>query len=154
MRRLFLALLLCGLLMMQSSATQKGQSADPRKDIDQAFGSGKFVVLVVAPAKSADEDSEAYGDWAEYLNAFSSSVPANTKIIKLTAARYKLTVEEPKIRREFATVFLKDATHALLYDGMILEAKVYKVGLGWLHQNATDKELAGQGLKEKPAQLK
>jgi hypothetical protein len=148
--------LLCGLVMMQAPVSQTRPEASVRKDIDLAFGSSKVVVLVISPAKSAGEesDSEAYGDWADYLHEFSSSVPSDTKIVKLTSAKYRQAVEEPKIRRDFATVFLKDATHALLYDGMVVEPKVYKLGLGWLHQHAEEKDLATYGLVQRPAQLK
>jgi hypothetical protein len=154
-RPLSVWVLLCGLMMLQPAASQRQQTAGPCKDVEQALASKKVVVLVIAPAKSPGQDeSEAYGDWADYLNAFSSSVPADTKIIKLTPAKYSQTVEEPKIRRNFATVFMKDSTHSLLYDGMIVEPKVYKVALGWLHENADSKDLAAQGLQEKPARLK
>jgi len=156
MRRLWSVwVLLCGLVMLQFAASQSKQNAGLCKDIAQAFESKKVVVLVIGPAKSAGQDeSEAYGDWADYLNAFSSSAPSDTKIIKLTPTKYSQTVEEPKIRRNFATVFMKDATHSLLYDGMIVEPKVYKVALAWLHENADNKDLATQGLQEKPARLK
>ncbi|MGD0758917.1 MAG: hypothetical protein ABR921_08435 [Candidatus Sulfotelmatobacter sp.] len=148
--------LLCGLTMMQPSVSQAPQETGARKDIDLAFGGNKVVVLVIAPAKSAHEDdnSEAHGDWADYLNGFSSSAPADTKIIRLTPAKYRQVVEEPKIRRDFATVFLRDSTHSLLYDGMILEPKVYKLGLAWLHQHPDDKEMAAYGLQERPSRLK
>jgi hypothetical protein len=114
------------------------------------------VVLVIAPPKSAGEkdESEAYGDWADNLNGFASSAPPDIQIIRLTPARYRQEVEEPKIRRTFATVFLRDSTHALLYDGMIVEAKAYKVGDGWLHQHPDDKAITAYGLQEKPAKLK
>jgi hypothetical protein len=147
--------LLCGLVMLQFAASQSKQNAGPCKDIAQAFEGKKVVVLVIAPTKSAgQDDSEAYGDWADYLNAFSSSAPSDTKIIRLTPAKYGQTLEEPKIRRNFATVFMKDSTHSLLYEGMIVEPKVYKVALGWLHENADSKDLAAQGLQERPARLK
>jgi hypothetical protein len=148
--------LLCGLVMMQSTVSQTRQETGARKDIDLAFSGKKVVVLVIAPAKSAGEESqsEAYGDWADYLNEFSSSLPSDTKIIRLTSDKYRQAIEEPKIRHDFATVFLKDATHALLYDGMVVEPKVYKLGLGWLNQHAEDKDLAAYGLQQRPAQLK
>jgi hypothetical protein len=149
-------ILSCGLLFIQSNAAKPRIEENAHKEIEQAFNSGKLVVLVVAPSKSGGEDdeSEAYGDWADSLNGFAASVPADIKIIKLAAAKYKQEVEEPKIRKEFATVFLRDSTHSLLYDGMVVEAKVYKLGLAWLHQQADDKAMAAYGLREKPATLK
>ncbi len=146
----------CGLIIMQSNVGNTHHEAAARKEIDQAFSSSKVVVLVIAPPKSAGEEgeSEAYGDWADTLNGFASSAPSDTKIIKLTPAQYSQELEEPKIRRGFATVFLRDPTHALLYDGMIVEAKAYKVGLGWLHQHPDEKAMTAYGLEQKPAKLK
>ena len=141
-------------MVIQSDIANAQHEAKAGKEIEQAFSSGKTVVLVVAPHKSAgDDESEAYGDWADNLNRFASSLPADTKLVKLTAAQYKQDVEEPKIRQAFATVFLRDRTHALLYDGMIVEAKAYKVGLGWLHQQPDEKAMSAYGLQEKPAKL-
>ena len=149
-------LLLCWLMVFQSNVGSPQREANAHQKIEQAFSSGKMVVLVVAPQKSAgDEESEAYGDWADNLNGFASSLPADTKIVKLTAAQYKQDVEEPKIRRPFATLFLRDSTHALLHDGMIVEAKAYKIGLDWLHQQQQDeKTIAAYGFREQPAKLK
>ena len=147
-------LLLCCLIVIHSDLANAQHEPKARKEIEQAFSSGKMVVLVVAPHESAaGDESEAYGDWADNLNEFASSLPADTKLVKLTAAQYKQDVEEPKIRRGFATVFLRDSTHALLYDGMIVEAKAYKVGLGWLHQQADEKAASAYGLQERPAKL-
>lgn len=146
----------CCLIVIQSSVGNAQHEAKVRKEIEQAFSSGKMVVLVVAPQKHAGEEdeNEAYGDWADGLNGFASALPADTKIVKLTAAEYKQDVEEPRIRRAFATVFLRDSTHALLYDGMIVEAKAYMIGLGWLHQQPDEKNIAAYGFREKPAKLK
>jgi len=148
-------LLFCALMVSQSGVPNTHQSTKTRNEIDDAFSSKKTVVLIVAPSKSAGEDeSEAYGDWADSLNGFTSSLPADTKIVKLTAAQYKQQVEEPQIRRVYATVFLRDAAHALLYDGMIVEAKAYNVGLEWLHEHPDEKAMAAYGLHEKSAKLK
>lgn len=143
-----------GLLALHCNLAN-AQQTKARKEVEQAFNSGKMVVLVVAPQKHAGEEdeSETYGDWADNLNGFASSLPADTKIVKLTAAQYKQDLEEPKIRRAYATVFLRDATHALLYDGMIVEAMAYKVGLAWLHQQPDEKAMSAYGLQEKPAKL-
>jgi hypothetical protein len=143
-------------MTIPSGVSQTRPEAGARRDIEQAFDSNKIVVLVIAPAKSAgqENESEAYGDWADYLKEFSASAPSDSKIIKLTSTKYRQTFEEPKIRHDFATVFLKDSTHSLVYDGMVVEPKVYKLGVGWLNQRADDKSLVAYGLQERPAKLK
>jgi len=111
---------LCWLIIFSPSSVGSHQrEAKAHQRIDQAFNSGKMVVLVVAPQKSAgqEDESEAYVDWADNRSGFASSLPADTKIVKLTPAQYKQDVEEPGIRRAIATVFRRDSTHALLHNG-------------------------------------
>jgi len=78
-------LLLCWLIIFfQSNVSSHQRDANAHQKIAEAFNGGTLVVLVVAPQKSAgqEDESEAYGDWADNLNGFASSLPADTKIVK------------------------------------------------------------------------
>jgi len=109
---------------------------------------GRRVVVAVAPAAQQGQDAnEAYGDWADRLNQFSQHLPNGVRVLKFTSSGLRKVVRQPVVSQQYATLFLKDRTHGLLYDGMILEAEVYRLGLAWLDGRSDENELAASGLR-------
>ncbi len=116
-----------------------------RKELDAALRSKKEVVLVVAPHyQKGDDENEAYGDWADRFNDFSAHAGEGVKVIRVTRAQYVRDVAEPVIKGRFATLFVKDLGQGLLYDHMVLESDVYKVGVAYLSEQAA----RAQGLQK------
>jgi hypothetical protein len=144
-----LVVLLLGLILPLGSP-----AAGPREEIDQALRSGIGAVLVVASARRPSPADEAYSDWAEYLNNFSSRAAPVIRIINTTAAEYRNIVAAPLLKTEFATLFIRDRDHVLQYDGMILEPQIYLLGQSYLlgHNDFTPQ--AGYGLRQTAIQLR
>jgi hypothetical protein len=113
-----------------------GRAADmavaSRSQLVGALRSGKPVVLVIANNASAKSTDETYGDWADALNTFAARKDPGIKIVKQTPRSYRLAVASPRIAEQFATLFIRDLNHALLYRGMILEPQVYRLGEDYL----------------------
>ncbi len=121
-----LAATACGL----SQSTAPPAAKVPQNEIRVALKSGRSVVLVVQPS-GKPEASEAYGDWAEYLNAFAAQ-EKSVKIVKLTGRRYSELVTSPQLSKPYNTLFLRDAGHGLLYRGMIREPEIYVRGKAYM----------------------
>jgi len=151
-RVLVVAAVLCGLAGSQPTAAPR--RSDPRVAIREALRVGKKVVVVVVSDK--DAESEAYSDWYGYFSDFSKKVERNNeiKVISMTRASYARVVEEPKMKESFGVLFLPDATHGLLYDGMILEPGVYAAGLGYLAKKPDDKAIGQWGLVRATVRLR
>ena len=125
-----------------------------RKDIEAQFHDGKTVVLVVAPAGKPKDADESYGDWADGLNTFATHAGASVKILKLTPQRFAQLLLQPEVKGHFATLFMRDSEHALVYDGMVVERKVYEIGLAYLKRQIDQKQASAYGLQEKTAHFK
>jgi hypothetical protein len=125
-----------------------------RKDIEAQFHDGKTVVLVVAPAGRPKEADESYGDWADGLNNFATHASASVKILKLTPQRFAQVLLQPEVKGDFATLFMRDSEHALVYDGMVVERKIYEIGLAYLKRQVDQKQASAYGLNEKTAHFK
>lgn len=91
------------------------------------------AMIVVAPATSSAEDrnSEAYGDYAEYLNGFAMNRPAGLRLVRLSLARYKQLFRQPVISKSYATIVLRRTGQAMIYSDMVLEPQVYQAGARW-----------------------
>jgi len=124
-----------------------------RDEIGSALRAGKRVILVVAPRydKSLDSD-EAYGDWADQFNYFTAHVSKDVKVMVLTKAKYVETVDDPKIKGSYGTLFLLNSTHALLYDGAILEREIYEIGIS--RNEPDEKAVSTSGLQKVSFHLK
>jgi hypothetical protein len=122
-------LVLAALWLLASSA---GASAGARASRAAALPAGPAVVIV-APAKpgAADMESEAYADWAEYLNAFAATKPAGLKLVRMTSARWRQVVRAPVPSDSYATLFLRRDGSVLMHDGMVIEAEAYGTGAAW-----------------------
>jgi hypothetical protein len=121
-----LAATACGLSQRTTATKEKA----PPNEIRAALKSGRPVVLVVQPSGPA-ATGEAYGDWAEYLNAFAAR-EKSVKVVKLSDRRYSELVTSPQLDKPYNTLFLRDAGHALLYRGMILEPDIYNKGKAYM----------------------
>lgn len=67
------------------------------------------------------QDSEAYADWAEYLNNFNST--SNSDIVIFEASKgfiTSLNITSPEF-----SIFLKKGQQRYFYDGLIVEPQVY-----------------------------
>jgi len=153
--RLFTFLLSFALLRGPTPAHAQ-RSDKARAEIKTALRSKRKIVLIVAPSsqKQYAQEDEAYGDWADRLNTFSVRATADIKIIRVTRAQYGQIVVEPKIKGDFATLFMLDPKRALLYDGMILENEVYQCAVAYLNHAPNDKSLANYGLRKVGARTK
>jgi len=127
-----------------------------RKDLEAALHVGKTVVLVVAPATKRAADDESYGDWADALNDFSAhaGAGADVRIFQLTPLRLSQLLVAPRIKHEFAVLFLRDTEHALVYDGQVVERKVYDLGLAYAKGRPDEKLQSSYGLQEKTTRFK
>jgi hypothetical protein len=141
--------------LLTAVAAQQPRKDGQRKDIEAQFHDGKAVVLVVAPTvrKPSDAD-EAYGDWADGLNNFATHAGAGVKILKLTPLGFTQLLLQPKVKGDFATLFMRDPDHALVYNGMVVERKVYEIGLAYLKRQMDEKLASAYGLQEEPADFK
>lgn len=125
-RGLLVAVVFCSLsLAAASEITSK---------VVRSLDSGKPVVLIVAPnATKADKQSEAYADWASYLNDFASDNHNRFTFITVKPAQItQVFLSSTPIKHSFAVVFLKSNHEALYYDGMILDPATYKYGSDYL----------------------
>jgi hypothetical protein len=134
-----------GFAFCQTPAQPK-QRTEPRNEIVAALKTGRSMVVVVQP-RARDESREAYADWAEYLNDFAAQ-DKSVRIIKLTPWRYSELVTAPKLSRPYNTLFLRDAGHALLYRGMILEPEIYRIGKAYMTAKPADQSVHREGLEE------
>jgi hypothetical protein len=79
-------------------------------------------------------DTEAYADWAEYLNDFKLNTPSGLTILEITSK------EKSALNRNLQdfSVFLKKGYPSYLYDGLIVEPQVYTA----VYKIYTDQELS------------
>jgi len=116
------------------------------RELVTALRSGGRVILVIARSAPGKPTDEAYGDWADALNNFAAHADPRVKIIKVTAPAYRLAIADPTISGPFATLFVRDLDHALLYRGMILEPQVYHLGQGFILEQVEPSPAAAYGL--------
>lgn len=146
--------LILAVTINQASQASNGP-ASVRAEIATAIRSEKPVILVVFNVVRKPNDAdEAYGDWAEYLNSFSSHADRRVKIIKLTPRQYTETMADPKLKGGFATLFIRDRAHVLLYNGKILEPQIYELGQSYMLQSSDLKLFAPWGLQEITVRLR
>ena len=135
-----------------------GQAADigaaSPSQLLSALRTGKPVVLVIANGAPARPTDEAYGDWADALNNFAAHADPGVKIIRLTARAYRSAIAAPRIPGHFATLFIRDLDHALLYRGMILEPQVYRLGLDYVLQQTEPSTAKAYGLAPTTVRLR
>ena len=141
---------LCLALVLTLSLGGSGRAGDTAtvstRELVAALRSGGRVILVIARSAPGKPTDEAYGDWADALNNFAAHADPRVKIIKVTAPAYRLAIADPTISGPFATLFVRDLDHALLYRGMILEPQVYHLGQGFILEQVEPSPAAAYGL--------
>jgi hypothetical protein len=120
----------CGL----SQSTTPHKEKAPPNEIRMALMNGP-VVLVVQPSGKADT-SEAYGDWAEYLNAFAAR-EKSVKIVKLSGRRYSELVTSPQLNKPLV---LTGAASVRTWEWRFVASVLHRHRdaallrpLGWIH---------------------
>jgi hypothetical protein len=141
---------LCRALVLTLSLGGTGRAGETAtastRELVAALRSGGPVILVIARSAPGKPTDEAYGDWADALNNFAAHAEPRVKIIKVTAPAYRLAIADPTISGPFATLFVRDLDHALLYRGMILEPQVYHLGQGFILEQVEPSRAAAYGL--------
>jgi hypothetical protein len=91
------------------------------------------VVVVSRPATVFDMRSEAYADWAAYLNEFAADQQGKVEVLRLKQNDLKrLLANSTPIKHRFSTIFFRDEKNAVYYDGMIHERSVYLAAAAFL----------------------
>ena len=108
--------------------------AEQARTLNGNLAAGKPTVVVVSRAASAsDMRSEAYADWAAYLNEFAADHRGKFEILRVRPRDLKrLFANGTPIRQRFATIFFRDQKNAVYYDGMIHERSVYQAAATFL----------------------
>ena len=149
-RLLYLLSAALGIYCFTITAPQHLPAPTVNKEIEAASRDGKAVILIIAPSSRKQNDtSEAYGDWSDGVNDFVATVSTHVKIFKLTRLSLSYLLAQPKIANNFALLFIRDSEHALVYDGVAVEPKIYKLGLEYLNHEPDERSNAEYGLKEK-----
>lgn len=138
--------LLAALLLWQAVVPAR---ADARRALEESLAAGKPAVLIVSrPVTATDRRSEAYADWAGYLNDFAADHRGEFTFVKVAPSRLKrLFAESAPIKQPFATVFIRNRNDALYYDGMIVDRVIYRVAADYLAGKEGAPEEASLGLK-------
>ena len=147
---LWLALVLT-LIQGETSQAAVGKAVVSQRELVAALRSQPVVLAVWngTPAKPTDE---TYGDWADALNNFHSS--AQVKVITLTSREYRIAIAGPRLSGQFATLFIRDLDHALLYRGMILEPQVYQLGQSYMLEQSEPSPSSAYGLRPTTIRLR
>jgi len=132
----FRAGVLCGALVLALSALVASAVAEvnPRRTLQANLAAGKPTVLIVSRTPTpADQRSEAYADWAGYLNDFAQEHRGDFEFLTVKPTELKaIFAELSPIKSPFATIFLRDAQSAIYYDGMIHDRSAYGAAAAFL----------------------
>lgn len=110
---------------------------------------GRPFVLVVAPsAPGRIANSEAYAGWQSYLGDFVQSRPADIAVLRLALADYRRLVAAPAWRDAFGTLFIRGGRRALLHRGLVLEPRIYELGVAFLRTGSSSREAGTFGMVE------
>lgn len=104
----------------QSTSANYTLPASLSSDIHEAYNSGKPLLLFAYSEKIVD--SEAYADWAYYLNDFKQHQGAEFFYAQVDAASF---TSIPSDDLTGFSLFVKKGHSAYWYDGLIVEPQVY-----------------------------
>lgn len=131
----------CGALVLTLTAWLATAFAEvgPRQTLAANLAAGKPTVLIVSRTPTrADLRSEAYADWAGYLNDFAEEHRRDFQFVKIKPAELKaIFAEHTPIKEPFATVFFRNAQTAVSYDGMIHDRRTYGAAASFLSGTET-----------------
>jgi hypothetical protein len=128
--RLFAGL---ALLVLAAGASPAGEGDDKAQAVRDALAAGQPVVLALArQLPSGEGGDETDADWAHYLNEFAAG-HGRYKIVAMDAAEAgALLAAPPPLEEYYATLFVRSADSAVIYDGPVLEAAVYRAAADFL----------------------
>lgn len=141
-----LAMLIALAFAGQASAEAYGLKAA------RAALSGKSQAVIVAvpagwtsakPPVSAT-DAVAAGDWQFTFNTWLKAHGDRTNVVVVTPAELKRLIVAPAVTGNCATIFVRDAAHAMTFDqGCMLTLSDYKTGDDWLRTGVAPAKAAG-----------
>jgi hypothetical protein len=128
LRAIFFALVLLG-----AGAASAGDEGDKAQTIRDALAAGTPLVLaLVAEWPTGDSESEAYADWAAYLNDFAAAHDDFAVLAMDRAEASQVLAQPPALENGYATIFVRPGDGAILYDGPVLEEIVYDAAASFL----------------------
>jgi hypothetical protein len=128
LRSIFFALALLG-----AGAAAADGTEDKAQAIRDALAAGTPVVLAVAAElPTGDSESETYADWAAYLNDFAAAHGGFAVLAVDAAEASRLLTGPPALENRYATIFVRSADSAIIYDGPVLEEIVYDAAASYL----------------------
>jgi len=129
LRRLLLVLA----FITASGGASAGGDEGKAQAIRDALAGGQPVVLALAKElPGAGSESETDADWVHYLNEFAAG-HGRYKVVTLSAKEARAVLAEPPPLEEFyATIFVRSAKSAVIYDGPVLEKSVYDAAAAYL----------------------
>lgn len=91
-------------------------------NVRQAYNNGKAILLFGYSEKNSE--TEAYADWAGYLNDFKSRINNEFLIVRVNSKILPdIFRQQPEIS-EFS-LFIKQGAPSYFYEGFIVESQVY-----------------------------
>jgi hypothetical protein len=122
--------------------------ADPRHSLQVRVAAQKpTVVIVEGPMTAVERESEAYADWAGYLNDFYQQHRGDIGFLKIKPAKIKaIFAESTPIKSRFAVIFFRNYNDAIFYDGMIHDQIIYPSAAAYLQGKRSLDSVAALGL--------
>jgi len=131
--RLCRFLLVLAVFAVAGGAVRAGGDDGKARAIRDALAAGQPVVLALAKElPGADSESETAADWSHYLNEFAAG-HKRYKVVAMDAAEARdLLAAPPPLDDSYATIFVRSADSAVIYDGPVLEKAVYRAAAAYL----------------------
>jgi hypothetical protein len=119
------------------AAAPAGGHHDKLQALRDALAAGQPVVLALArELPTEDSESETAADWATYLNDFAAEHAGYRAVAMDAAQARELLAEPPPLEDFYATIFVRAADSAVIYDGPVLETSVYDAAAAYLEDPA------------------
>lgn len=129
LRRLFLLL---AVIAIAGAGASAGGDEGKAHAVRDALAAGQPVVLALAKELPGADGDETDADWAHYLNEFAAG-HGRYEIVAMSAAEARdLLAEPPPLEEFYATIFVRSAKSAVIYDGPVLEESVYDAAAQYL----------------------
>jgi hypothetical protein len=127
--RLLVALVLLSL----AGGAARADGEDKAQAVRDALAAGQPVVIALArELPTGDGGDETDADWAHYLNEFSAGHERYKTVAMDAAEAGDLLVAPPPLEDYYATIFVRSADNAIIYDGPVLETAVYRAAADYL----------------------
>jgi len=128
--RLFVVL---ALFVIAGGGAPAGGDETKAQVVRDALAGGKPVVLALArELPTADSGDETDADWVHYLNEFSAGHGRYKTVAMDAAEAAELLAAPPPLEDYYATIFVRSADNAIIYDGPVLETAVYRAAADYL----------------------